>query len=204
MGGNVSNDREGIVIRLDWATSGVLIVAKNEGTKTALQKQFRDRKAKKTYSAVVDITPKGQKTLEQNGDEFTIDLPIGRNPKIPSQFRVDVKGKLALTGVKVVKTTLTNALLELKPQTGRTHQLRVHLAYVGLPIVNDSVYGKAVIASGAKQSSATNRSSGLLRLKPRNDSGNRMMLHAKELEITVPDGQRKTFKAEVPRGFGLS
>jgi 23S rRNA-/tRNA-specific pseudouridylate synthase len=195
---------------LDRATSGVIIGAKNDAAKAALQKQFQDRKAKKTYLAVVDVTAKGQKTLEQNGDEFMIDLPIGRNPKIPSQFRVDVKGKLAVTEVKVVKTTLTKALLELKPQTGRTHQLRVHLAYVGLPIVNDAVYG-VVTASNAKQSSPDDIKPGLLRFARndaggmfRNDSAGRMMLHAKELEITIPDGQRKVFKAEVPSGFGLS
>jgi RluA family pseudouridine synthase len=189
-----SDNRFGIVHRLDRATSGVIIGAKNAATKTLLQKQFQDRKAKKTYLAVVDVTAKGRKTLEQNGDEFTIDLPIARNPKIPSQFKVDAKGKAAITGVKVVETTSTKALLELRPKTGRTHQLRVHLAYVGLPIVNDSIYGKNILE----------HKNPFYKDGPCKDEMSRMMLHAKELEITVPDGQRKTFKAEVPRGFRLS
>ncbi|MDR3125704.1 MAG: RluA family pseudouridine synthase [Candidatus Nomurabacteria bacterium] len=169
------DNRFGIVHRLDRATSGVIIGAKNTAARKVLQKQFAEHKAKKTYLAVVDISPLGQKTLAKNGAEFTIDLPIGRNPKRPSQFRVDAKGKPATTEVKVVETISTKALLELRPLTGRTHQLRVHLSRVGLPIVGDLIYGTP--------------------------NETRMMLHAWQLEITIPDGQRKTFKAKVPNEF---
>ena len=163
------SNRFGIVHRLDRGTSGVIIGAKNEESLKKLQKQFSDRKAKKTYLALVEKAPKNK--------EFVIDLPIARNPKHPSQFRVDAKGKPATTEAKVLKTFGSGrALLELKPRTGRTHQLRIHLSYIGSPIVGDSVYGNA-------------------------KHKDRMMLHAKELEITLLGGERKVFTAEVPKGF---
>lgn len=172
-----TDNRFGIVHRLDRATSGVIIGAKNEETRKMLQKQFQDRKTKKTYVALVDIMQKGRKTLDENGDNFAIDLPIARNPKTPSQFRVDAKGKDAITNVKLYKVLGDSALLELKPYTGRTHQLRVHLAHIGLPIVGDPVYNND------------------------NSSQGRMMLHAEELEITIPKGQRRIFKVELPDEF---
>jgi 23S rRNA pseudouridine1911/1915/1917 synthase len=186
--------RDGIVHRLDRATSGLMIGAKNAAAKAMLQRQFQDRRAKKTYLAVVDVTPKGRNTIDENGREFTIDLPIARNPKIPSQFKVDAKGKSAVTEVKIVEITSTKALLELKPKTGRTHQLRVHLAYVGLPIVDDPIYGKNILEHKTP----------LFKVGPRktwNGEKSRMMLHAKELEITIPGGVRRVFMAEVPDGF---
>lgn len=181
-GGLSHASRFGIVHRLDRATSGVIIGAKNDETLKKLQRQFSDRKVKKTYLAVVERSPKVAgldsrlRGNDTGGKEFRIDLPIARNPKAPSQFRVDSKGKSAITDVKVLKTYKNGqALLELKPQTGRTHQLRVHLSYIGSPIVGDSVYG---------------------------DGGeDRMMLHAKELEITIPNGDRKVFIAKTPEEF---
>lgn len=173
----VYNNRFGIVHRLDRATSGILIGAKNDKTLSFLQKQFQDRKVKKIYQAVVDITPAGQKILEKNGDNFKIDLPIARNPKKPSTFSVNPNGKNAITDVKVVKKLKNNQVfLELEPLTGRTHQLRVHLVYLGLPIVGDLVYNP-------KQ------------------TGDRMMLHAYKLEIVIPEHKKKTFKAELPDEF---
>jgi pseudouridine synthase, RluA family len=172
------NNRFGIVHRLDRDTSGVIIGAKNEATRKMLQKQFQDRKTKKTYQALVNITSVGLKTLDKHTEDFAIDLPIARNPKKPSQFKVESRGKDAITDVKVDKLfDNKTALLELKPKTGRTHQLRVHLAYVGLPIVGDFVYN----ANGKEFP--------------------RMMLHAKRLEITIPEGDRKVFKAELPNEF---
>lgn len=159
-------NRPGIVHRLDRATSGIIIVAKDGATKRLLQKQFQDRKAHKTYLAVVKGTPKHP--------EAKIDLPIGRNPKAPSSFRVDAKGKPAVTTYKVLAGNGIYSVLELKPQTGRTHQLRVHLAYIGCPIVGDTLYdgGKSPIG--------------------------RMCLHAAELEITIPTSTRKTFAVPLP------
>lgn len=159
-------NRPGIVHRLDRATSGVIICAKDSETKRLLQKQFQDRKVHKTYFAVVKGVPKLA--------EAKIDLPIERNPKVPSSFRVGAKGKSAVTIYKTLASNDTYSVLELKPQTGRTHQLRVHLAYLGCPIVGDALYdgGKSPIG--------------------------RMCLHAKELEITIPEGRRETFQADLP------
>ena len=161
------NNRFGIVHRLDRMTSGVMIGAKNVDTLKKLQRQFSERKTKKTYQAIVEKVPEDQ--------EFRIDLPIARNPKSPSQFRVDAKGKPAVTDVKVNKLfDDRTALLELRPITGRTHQLRVHLTYIGSPIVGDPVYGQPA---------------------------NHMLLHAHQLEITIPDGDRRIFTADPPKYF---
>lgn len=166
------NNRLGIVHRLDRATSGVIICALNNTTASKLSRQFAERKTKKTYLAVTEKTPKDL--------EARINLPIGRNLSRPSTFKVDAKGKTAITSYRVLKTFDDGkALVELHPHTGRTHQLRVHLNYIGCQIVGDPVYGTA---------------------KP----GERLMLHAWKLEITIPGetaGQRKTFVAEPPAEF---
>lgn len=163
------NERGGIVHRLDRATSGVMVCAKNKKTLGFLQKQFQTRKAKKTYIAVVAGVPKQ--------DHAMLDLPIDRNPKKPQSFRVSNNGKSAQTEYKVIETNGNRAILELKPITGRTHQLRVHLNHINHPIVGDVMYGGA--------------------------SNDRMLLHAKTLEITIPGGERKTFDTKLPREFAL-
>ncbi|HSX37088.1 MAG TPA: RluA family pseudouridine synthase [Patescibacteria group bacterium] len=163
----MDGSRAGIVHRLDRATSGVMIAAKTPEALAWLQKQFSQRKAKKTYIAIV------QGHLKQ--DEAVIDMPIERNPKAPSTFRVGPNGKKALTHYKVLKASKQYSLLELKPTTGRTHQLRVHLAQLGHPIIGDSMYG------GKKSE--------------------RLFLHARELEITLPDKQRVTFESPLPAVF---
>lgn len=163
---NVDTNRPGIIHRLDRDTSGVMMGAKNDETARLLQKQFQDRKTKKTYVAIVDGIPKV--------DEANIDLPIARNPKQPSTFRVDSNGKSAQTYYKVEDTHRKKALITLKPHTGRTHQLRVHMAYLNSPIRGDRVYGK---------------------------KSSRLFLHAHQLEITIPTSRRETFTAPVPSAF---
>lgn len=160
--------RPGIVHRLDRDTSGVIIGARTNEAATLLKKQFADRTVKKQYTAVVDGVPKLEKAL--------IDLPIGRNPSAPSTFRVDPKGKAAITAYEVLATNGKQSLLELKPKTGRTHQLRVHMQYLHTPIAGDRVYGKATSAP-------------------------RLCLHAHSLEITIPGSERKVFTAPVPSLF---
>lgn len=155
-----------LVHRLDRDTSGVVILAKNEETQKMLRKQFQDRKTHKTYIAIVEGRPKM--------DEALIDLPIIRNLKRPNTFLVAPGGKESKTYYRVLKSNDKYSLLELKPETGRTHQLRVHLNYLGCPILGDSVYG---------------------------NGGERMYLHAHKLEITIPDGDRRTFEAPVPAEF---
>lgn len=158
-----------LVHRLDRDTSGVVILAKNEEAQTMLRRQFQDRKAHKTYFAVVSGRPKL--------DEARIDLPMARDLKRPTTFRVDVNGKEAETFYKVVKTDDEHSLVELRPTTGRTHQLRVHMAYLGCPIVGDRVYA--------------------------GEKAERLYLHAYSLEITLPGGERRVFKAELPGDFDV-
>ncbi len=163
---NTDTNRPGIIHRLDRDTSGVMLGAKNDETARLLQKQFQDRKTKKTYVAIVDGLPKQ--------DEANIDLPIARNPKQPSTFRIDTNGKPAQTYYRVEETNGKKALVTLKPITGRTHQLRVHMAYLNSPIRGDRVYGK---------------------------KSSRLFLHAHELEITIPTSRRETFSAPIPSAF---
>ena len=122
-----------IAHRLDRDTSGVVILAKTEDIQHFLKKQFQDRTVHKTYVAVVCGRPKL--------DEARIDLPLIRDLKRPTTFRVDANGKEAETFYKVLKTNDVYSMVELKPTTGRTHQLRVHMKYLGHPILGDPVYG---------------------------------------------------------------
>jgi 23S rRNA pseudouridine1911/1915/1917 synthase len=163
---NADTNRPGIVHRLDRDTSGIMIGARNSETATLLQKQFADRKTKKTYIAVIDGIPKLPKAQ--------IDLPIARNPSAPSTFRVDVKGKAALTKYEVLAENDTATMVRLEPRTGRTHQLRVHMKYIGTPVKGDKVYGKPA---------------------------DRLYLHAASLEITIPTSNRHTFHATIPHEF---
>ena len=165
----MDGERGGIVHRLDRATSGVMICAKNEASLKFLQKQFHDRKVTKTYIALTENKPKE--------DEAIIDAPIGRNMKDPKRFHVTEDGKNAVTRYKVVNGSRKKYSIELFPQTGRTHQLRIHLAYINCPIIGDELYG------GKKFE--------------------RLMLHARSLEIVLPDGSSKLFESKIPEGFAL-
>lgn len=164
----MSGDRAGIVHRLDRATSGVMICAKNPAALSFLQKQFSQRKAKKAYIAIVSGHLKPEHAV--------IDMPIERNPKAPATFRVGANGKSAVTEYATMQASTHYSLLTLRPQTGRTHQLRVHLAHQNHPIVGDTLY------SG--------------------EPAERLFLHALELEITLPNRERKTFSAPLPKQFG--
>ena len=165
----MTGDRAGVVHRLDRATSGVLIGAKNPKALSFLQKQFADRKAKKTYIAIVEGHLKQKEAI--------VDMPIERNPKLPATFRVGPNGKPAKTHYRVIDETDKYSLVELKPETGRTHQLRVHMMQLGHPIVGDPLYGKGTFEG-------------------------RLYLHAQSLEITLPEtSERKTFTAPLPPEF---
>lgn len=165
-------NRDGIVHRLDRATSGVILCAKTPEAEKWYQAQFADRKVQKTYLAVCSGKLKHQKAV--------IDLPIERNPKKPQFFRVGPHGKPSVTNYEVLAETKLKtkdySLIKLTPTTGRTHQLRVHLAELGSPILGDTFY------DGTKYS--------------------RLMLHAYQLEITMFSSKEKsTFTAEVPAIF---
>lgn len=164
----LEGSRGGIVHRLDRATSGVMICAKTPEALSWLQKQFSQRKTKKTYMAVVrgELSPPAA----------VIDMPIERNPKAPATFRVGTQGKYAKTTYTTVEVGNQHSLVELKPETGRTHQLRVHLAHFGHPIVGDVLYNGEV--------------------------ADRLYLHAAQLEITIPAGhERKVFTVATPESF---
>lgn len=164
---DLSGERPGIVHRLDRATSGVIIGAKNASAAKHLRKQFSDRRVKKTYYAILEGIPKEPKAK--------IDLPIARNMNNPSTFKVDTKGKPAITNYEIIKTLPNNqTLVEFNPITGRTHQLRVHAKYLNTPIKGDRVYGK---------------------------EDDRMYLHANKLEISIPGGERKIFESKLPKEF---
>lgn len=165
---DLEGTRGGIVHRLDRATSGVIICAKNQAALSFLQKQFQQRKAKKTYMAIV--------AGHMNPKAAVIDMPIERNPKAPATFRVGANGKPSVTTYNVVSETPNYSLVELKPTTGRTHQLRVHLAEQKHPIIGDPLYGTGAF-------------------------GDRLYLHALSLEITLPNRERRTFEAPLPPEF---
>lgn len=134
--GSPHNPRAGIVHRLDRATSGVIICAKTPAALVHLQKQFSQRKTKKTYMAVVSGHLKEQHAI--------IDMPIGRNPRNPKTFHVTDQGKTAITEYQVVQTSEAYDLVKLMPVTGRTHQLRVHMQTLGHPIIGDTFYNAPV------------------------------------------------------------
>jgi len=165
--GSPHNPRAGVVHRLDRATSGVIILAKTPSALAWLQKQFAQRNVKKVYNAVIEgsLTP----------EEAIIDMPIERNPKKPQTFRVGANGKPAVTAYSMIERNDKYGLVELRPHTGRTHQLRVHLAHRGHPIVGDTFYGG----------------------KP----AERLFLHALSLELTLPSRIRKVFVSKLPAAF---
>jgi 23S rRNA pseudouridine1911/1915/1917 synthase len=167
---SLTGNRAGIVHRLDRGTSGVIICAKNAASQSKLQKQFSQRKTRKLYTAIVDGIP--------DAPEAIIDAPIEITPKRPQTFKVSSSGKPATTHYKVIssyeKGEKTYSLVELKPTTGRTHQIRVHMAYIGHPITGDRTYG---------------------------NPGKHLYLHAKSLEITLPSSERRVFCVEPPNYF---
>lgn len=163
----LEGERGGIVHRLDRATSGVMICAKNEESLVYLQKQFSNRVVEKTYTAVIDRVPKEQKAI--------ISAPIERNLKDPKRFHVSKSGKHAETYYEVTENKDKKSLVILRPKTGRTHQLRLHLDYIGCPIVGDELYG------GTKYE--------------------RLLLHASSLKIDIPKHGSRVFESKPPKLF---
>ena len=162
----LDTNRPGIVHRLDRDTSGIIVGARTTESFYLLKSHFADRKAKKQYVAIVDGMPKEL--------EAAVDIPIGRNPSAPSTFRADSKGKPAITQYEVLDSRDNKSLIALAPKTGRTHQLRVHMQFLGTPILGDRVYGKPA---------------------------DRLYLHAYKLELTTAPEKRQTFIAPIPDDF---
>lgn len=127
--------RPGIVHRLDKETSGLVVAAKDDAAHAYIGRQFTRRQVEKTYMAVVE----GVVRLE-NG---TIEAPVGRHPVNRQRMAVlPGSDRYALTGYKVIRRFAAHTLVEFTPHTGRTHQIRVHAAHMGHPIVGDALYGK--------------------------------------------------------------
>jgi 23S rRNA pseudouridine1911/1915/1917 synthase len=165
-------ERPGIVHRLDKETSGLILLAKNERAHRWLQDQFRLRKVEKTYLALVDgkpPTPSGR-----------VEAYIGRDPSHRKRMAIvsESRGREAISEYKTVESFSKHTLLEFHPLTGRTHQIRLHCAFLGCPIVGDEVYG---------------------RKKPSVEI-NRHFLHASRLKIVLPEEkEQKTFDAPLPQ-----
>ena len=163
------SQRPGIVHRLDKDTSGLIVAAKTDRGRTALVAQWESHSVEKTYLALV---------LGSVGDEeATIDAPIGRDPKHRQRRAVVRTGRPAVTHFRVVERFRTSTLLEVSIETGRTHQIRVHLAFIGHPTVGDQLYGSA---------RAT---------QPQLD---RQFLHASGLAFQLPDGTPLRLEAPLP------
>ena len=164
-------ERPGVVHRLDKETSGLILLAKNERAHRWLQDQFRLRKVEKTYLALVDgkpPTPSGR-----------VETYIGRDPSHRKQMAIvsESRGREAISEYKTVESFANHTLLEFHPLTGRTHQIRLHCAFLGCPIVGDEVYGR-------KKSTV---------------KINRHFLHAYRLKIMLPDqNETKLFEAPLP------
>jgi len=164
--------RSGIVHRLDKDTSGVIIAAWDEEAQAFLCEQFKSRRVRKTYAAIVRGVPK-----EKNG---RIETFIARDSKDRKRFAVCERGKTALTFYKVIKSWQNYSLLFLRPRTGRTHQLRVHLRHIGHPVLGDPLYG----GSDKIFPDAT------------------LMLHSRDLAITlIGEKEVRIFSSPIPDRF---
>ena len=163
--------RPGIVHRIDAYTTGLLVVAKNNKAHEFLASELASKNIKRTYEALVWGIIKE--------DTGTIDAPIGRDPKDRKKMAVVANGKNAITNFKVLARFKRTTLLEIELETGRTHQIRVHMNYLNHPVVNDPVYGNY----------------------PKIDETGQV-LHAKKLELTHPTTKEKmVFEAEIPEKF---
>jgi 23S rRNA pseudouridine1911/1915/1917 synthase len=166
-------DRPGIIHRLDLDTSGLLIIAKTPDTKIMMQHQFARREVHKTYYALT--------YGHVNPPEAIINLPLDRDPAKPLRRAVVSGGRESVTRYLTLAKFDSYTLLEVKPETGRTHQIRVHLATMGHPVVGDRTYGPR------------ERPLGL----------NRQFLHAAGLEFTLPSGQSITLNSPLPEDLAL-
>ena len=173
--------RAGIVHRLDKDTSGVMVVAKNEFSYLNLVTQLKERKVNRHYLAIVVGEPLSG---------LTINEPIGRHPKLRTKQAVTEAGKEAITNFKIKERLGGYTLLNVSLETGRTHQIRVHLAFINFPILGDSVYGgRKKFAAGTTEA-----------VKKEILKFPRQALHAEKLEFIHPkSGKKVNYSAKTPK-----
>lgn len=162
--------RPGIVHRLDKDTSGLMIVAKNERALAMLSAQFQERRAIKRYLALLDG--------EVDPDEGTIDVPIARDPRARQRMAAVRGGRAAVSHFRVLERFSGYTLTEVRIETGRTHQIRVHCAFIEHPVTGDTVYGR--------------------QKRPADLPLERQFLHAASLSLTLPDGTWQEFVSPLP------
>jgi len=185
---NNSSNRPGLVHRIDKDTSGLLVIAKTEKSMTLMAKQFFNKSVEREYYALVwgDV----------KDDEGEINAPIGRNPKNRLQMIVyeDMEGgKEAITNYKVIERFGYVTLISCRLQTGRTHQIRVHMKYLGHTLFNDERYGGNKILKGTVYSKYKQFVDNCFRLLPR------QALHAKTLGFIHPKSKEKiSFNSDIP------
>ena len=180
--------RPGIVHRLDMDTTGLVVIAKTVQSHAALSRQFAGRTTGREYLALVYTTPRGRREVS-TADAGRVDTQFGRDPKRRLQMAVVVNGgKRAITNWRVMERMHYGALLAVNLETGRTHQIRVHMNHIGAPIIGDPVYGDTTgLPSQLKIISA---------------KFGRQALHARMLEFTHPrTSERMRFEKEPPEDF---
>ena len=173
--------RAGIVHRLDKDTSGIMVVTKNEFSYLNLVSQLKERKVNRRYLAIVVGEPLSDSTINE---------PIGRHPKLRTKQTVTDAGKEAITNYKIKERMGGYTLLSVSLETGRTHQIRVHLAFINYPILGDSVYGgRKKFAAGTSETVKKE----LLKFP-------RQALHAEKLEFIHPtSGKSVNYSAKTPK-----
>ena len=187
-GGVENNMRPGLVHRLDKDTSGIMVIAKSEFAMAHLSKQFFDRTSDRSYVALVwgDVKE----------DKGTINAHVGRHTsdrKIYKAFPDGSKGKHAVTHYEVLERFGVLTLIRCKLETGRTHQIRVHMKYLGHPLFSDAAYGGDNILKGPKTKKYQQMIRNLMEVLPR------QALHAKTLAVTHPNSkERLEFDSELP------
>lgn len=181
------SDRPGIVHRLDKDTTGVVVVAKSTPIHAVLAKQFAERSIGRTYRALVFTTPRAKRPIQQN-DQGEVSAPIGRHPTRRKMMAIVEGGKPACTQWQVLERFSYGTLIECRLQTGRTHQIRVHMASIGSPVIGDKTYGDF---SNVPQ-----------KLRDAAEHFGRQALHAATLTFTHPrTGDRLSFSAPIPDDF---